>query len=118
MPCDSEVQRITKLHHLAQFLQAVIDAVQEAVILSPLFARVFCRDDGEEEERAFLPVAVRYLLQCRFPGNGDFLAGDVLAIGELSVLDILSRQPEDVIAPHATGIDCEQEDVAGEDGHL
>ena len=115
MPCDGEVQRITKLHHLAQFLQAVIDAVQEAVILSPLFARVFCRDDGEEEERAFLPVAVRYFLQYRFPGNGDFLAGKMLAVGELSVPDVPFCQAENVVAPHAAGIDGKQEDVAGED---
>ena len=37
MPGNGKVQRITKLHRLAQFLQAVIDAVQKAVILSPLF---------------------------------------------------------------------------------
>ena len=118
MPCDGEVQRITETHHFAQLLQVVIDAVQDTVILPPLLVRSFCRDDREEEGRAFPLVSVGDLLQSRLPGKGNFLAGDVLAVGEPSVLDILSRQPEDVIAPHATGIDCEQEDVAGEDGHL
>ena len=95
--------------------QAVIDAVQEAVILFPLLVWGFCRDDREKACRAFPSVTVCYLLQCRLPGNGDFLTGDVLTVSELSVLGVLSCQAEDVIAPHATCIDGEQEDVAGED---
>ena len=80
--------------------------------------RRFCRDDREKPCSPFLFVAVRNLLQSLLPRNGNLLAGDVLAVGELPVLDILSCQPENVIAPHALGIDREQEDVAGEDGRL
>ena len=115
MPCDGEVQRIIEFHHLAQLLQVVIDAVQDTVILPPLLVRGFCRDDGEEEGRAFPFVAVGNLLQRRLPGNGDFLACGVLTVSEAAVLDILSCQAEDIVAPHALGIDREQEDVAGED---
>lgn len=118
MPCDSEVQRIVEVYHFTKFLQAVIDAVKNAVVLLPLLARGFCRNDRKEEGSTFLPVTVGYFLKRRFPRNGDFPAGDVLAVCELSVPDVTPRQAEDVIAPHATGIDREQEDVAGEDSHL
>lgn len=118
MPCDCQVQRITEFHHLAKLLQVVIDAVQNTVILPPLLVRGFCRNDGEEEGRAFPFVAVGNLLQRKIPREGDFLAGEVLAIGEAAVLDILACQAEDVVTLHAFGIDREQEDVTGEYGHL
>ena len=62
MPCDSEVQRIVEVYHFTKFLQAVIDAVKNAVVLHPLLVRGFCRDDREDAGRAFLPVTVYYFL--------------------------------------------------------
>ena len=115
MPCDCQVQRITEFHHLTQLLQAVIDAVQKAVVLPPLLSRIFRSDDREDEGNSFSFVLVRNLLHWRLPRHGDFLAGDVLAVGEPTVLDILACQAEDVVALHALGIDREQENVACED---
>ena len=114
MPCDCQVQRITEFHHLTQLLQAVIDAVQKAVVLPPLLSRIFRSDDREDEGSSFSFVSVRNLLHWRLPRHGDFLAGDVLAVGEPTVLDILACQAEDVVALHALGIDREQENVACE----
>ena len=118
MAGDRKVQRVTEFHHLAQLLQVIIDAVQEAVILPPLLARGFCRNDGKEEARAFPPVAVCYLFQHRFPRYGNLLAGEVLAVGELSVPDVFPCQAENVVAPHALGVDREEEDVAGKNNLL
>ena len=115
MPCNREVQRITETHHIAQLLQAVIDAVQDAIVLFPLLSRIFCRDDGEEEGRAFPFVSVRDFLHWRLPRHGDFLAGEVLAVGKPTILDVFFCQAEDVVALHALCIDREQENVAGED---
>lgn len=38
----------------------------------------------------------------------------MLAVGELSILNVFSGQAENVVALHALGIDREQEDVACE----
>ena len=115
MPCNSEVQGITEFHHFAQLLQAVIDAVQDAVILLPLLTWGLCRDDGEKKGCAFPFVTVRDLLHWRLPRHGDFLAGEVLAVGEPAILNVFSCQAEDIVALHALGVDREQEDVTGED---
>ena len=118
MPCNGEVQRITESYLFAQFLQVVIDAVQKAVILFPLLVRGFCRNDGGRGGPCLSVCIGRISPLTPVPRNGDFLACDVLAIGELSVLDIVSCQPENVIASYSLGVDRKQEDVTSEDGHL
>ena len=115
MPCDSEVQRIIESYHLAQLFQTVIDAVQDAIVLLPLFARAFSRNEREEEGRTFPFVTVDYFLHWWLPRHGDFLAGEVLAVGKPTIADVSFCQAEDVIAFHALGIDREQENVAGKD---
>lgn len=115
MAGDCKVKRKGEAKRQAEFLQVVIDAVPKAVILLPLFARAFSRNEREEEGRVFPFITVGYFLHWMLPRHGDFLAGEVLAVGEPAVHNVFFGQAEDVVTLHALSINSEQEDVAGED---